>query len=73
MTTITVRLNESEEALFNGYSEISGQSISTLLKKALTKQMEDEYDLKAYKEAYEIYQKDTQTLSHADFKKELGF
>ncbi|UXR71051.1 MULTISPECIES: ribbon-helix-helix domain-containing protein [unclassified Staphylococcus] len=44
MTTMTVKLNKDEETLFNNYSEKSGLSVSTLLKKALMNQIEDEYD-----------------------------
>lgn len=73
MTTITVRLNHNEEELFKGYSQLSGESISTLLKKALKNNIEDDFDLKAYQEAYQEYQKDPETISHADFKKQLGF
>ncbi|QGX47378.1 translation repressor RelB (plasmid) [Streptococcus ruminicola] len=72
MSTITVRLNQKEEELFKGYSELSGESISTLLKKALINNIEDELDYKVYQEAYQEYQKDSETISHADFKKELG-
>ena len=72
-STVTVRLNQKEEELFKGYSELSGQSISTLLKKALVTRIEDELDLKAYQEAYQDYLDDPETISHADFKKALGF
>ena len=36
------------------------------------KSIDDEYDLQVYKEAYKEYQQDPVTISHADFKKELG-
>lgn len=73
MSTVTVRLNQEEETFFKGYVQLTGQSLSSLFKKALEKTIEDEYDLKLYHQAMEDYQKDPETLSHADFKKELGF
>lgn len=51
---------------------MTGQSLSSLFKKALERDIEDEYDLSIYHQAYEEYQKDPETISHADFKKELG-
>lgn len=71
MTTMTVKLNKDEETLFNNYSEKSGLGVSTLLKKALMNQIEDEDDLKIFEASYKEYLQDTQTLSHTDFKKEL--
>ncbi|SQG20311.1 RelB protein [Streptococcus sobrinus] len=73
MSTVTVRLNKDEEDFFKTYAQITGVSLSTLFKKSLEKAIEDEYDLKLYQEAYRAYQEDPETLSHADFKKELGF
>lgn len=72
MSTVTVRLNQ-EEVFFKGYAELTGQSLSSLFKKALESTIQDEYDLKIYKEAYKEYQEDSETIPHADFKKELGF
>lgn len=73
MSTITVRLNKEEEELFKGYAALVGQNISTLLKKALINAIEDELDLKTFEVSYEEYMKDPETISHEDFKKELGF
>ena len=65
MATISIRLNQQEEELFKGYAELTGENLSTLFKEALKKSIDDEYDLQVYK--------DPVTISHADFKKELGF
>ena len=70
MATISIRLNQQEEELFKGYAELTGENLSTLFKE---KSIDDEYDLQVYKEAYKEYQQDPVTISHADFKKELGF
>jgi len=73
MTTVSVRLNQEEETFFKSYAVLSGKSLSTLLKEALAQSIEDEYDLNIYKKAFEEYQQDSETISHDDFKKELGF
>ena len=73
MANISIRLNQQEEELFKGYAELTGENLSTLFKEALKKSIDDEYDLQVYKEAYKEYQQDPVTISHADFKKELGF
>ncbi|HFU4448355.1 TPA: type II toxin-antitoxin system RelB family antitoxin [Streptococcus suis] len=73
MSTVTVRLNQEEETFFKSYAQLTGQSLSSLFKKALEWTIEDEFDLKIYRQAYKEYQDDPETISHADFKKELGF
>lgn len=73
MTTVSVRLNQEEEKFFKSYALLTGKSLSTLLKESLVQTIEDEYDLQVYKQAFTEYQKDPETISHADFKKELGF
>lgn len=73
MATVSVRLNQEEEIFFKSYAVLSGKSLSTLLKEALAQSIEDEYDLNIYKKAFEEYQQDSETISHVDFKKELGF
>lgn len=73
MSTVTVRLNHEEETFFKSYAVLAGKSLSTLMKEALAQSIEDEYDLNVYKQAFKEYQEDPETISHADFKKELGF
>lgn len=73
MSTVSVRLNQEEETLFKTYAKMTGQNLSSLFKKSLEQSIEDEYDLKSYQQSFKEYQKDPETISHADFKKELGF
>ncbi|WP_289759950.1 type II toxin-antitoxin system RelB family antitoxin [Lactobacillus taiwanensis] len=72
MGNISIRLNNEEEKYFKGYAKITGKNLSTLFKQSLEDRIETEYDLKLYRAAHEEYEKDTETISHADFKKELG-
>lgn len=49
MSTISLRLNKEEERLFKNYADFTGEGLTTLLKKALTEKIEEEYDLQAVK------------------------
>ena len=50
MSTISLRLNKEEERLFKNNADFTGEGLTTLLKKALTEKIEEEYDLQAVKE-----------------------
>ena len=50
MSTISLRLNKEEERLFKNYADFTGEGLTTLLKKALTEKIEEEYDIQAVKE-----------------------
>ena len=50
MSTISLRLNKEEERLFKNYADFTGEGLTTLLKKALTEKIEEEYDLQAVQE-----------------------
>lgn len=65
MLTITVRLNEEEQKVFNEYAKLHDIPLSTLFKQALKEKMEDEMDLKRIKE-YEtdLENGKTETYSH---------
>ena len=65
MSTVTIRLNQEEEVFFKSYAQLTGKSLSSLFKKALERDIEDEYDLKIYKEY--LKEKDTlKTYSHKE-------
>ena len=72
MSAATIRLKQEEEIFFKSYAQLMGKSLSSLFKIALEHAIEDEYDLKIYHQAYAEYKTDPETISHADFKKELG-
>ena len=47
MTVTSVRLNDAEELLARRYSELTGKSISALLRESLLERIEDELDYRA--------------------------
>lgn len=69
--TISLRLNDSDSELIKAYAAMNGLSVSELLRRAVMERIEDEFDLKAYEEAYAEYKADPETYSLADVIKEL--
>lgn len=62
MSTTTIRLNAEEEAMFQSYADLTGKPLSTLLKEALTEQIEDFLDLQAGTEALKNLSGETVSL-----------
>ncbi|SOC41603.1 type II toxin-antitoxin system RelB family antitoxin [Salinicoccus kekensis] len=72
MSTITVRLNEKEQKIFEEYAKLYDMPLSTLLKQALEEKIEDELDFDAIK-LYEedIKNDDVVVYEHDEVKKML--
>ena len=49
-TTATLRLDETEKAIIQNYASSKGMTMSEFMKKVVLDYIEDEYDLKIYKE-----------------------
>ena len=49
-TTATLRLDETEKAIIQNYANSKGMTMSEFMKKVVLDYIEDEYDLKIYKE-----------------------
>lgn len=74
MSTITIRLNEEEQKIFNEYAKLYEMPLSTLLKKALEEKIEDEIDMKCISEYEENVKNDSvTTYDHDEVKKMLDF
>lgn len=69
---ISLRLSDTDAALFKKYAELNGISVSELIRQSVMERIEDEYDLKAYEKAMEEYQKNPITYSLDEVEKELG-
>lgn len=70
--TVSLRLNKEDENLIKKYAELKNMSLSDLFRNALIEKIEDEYDLKAYKEAIEEYKNNPITYTLEEVKKELN-
>ena len=56
--TISLRLNKADSILFKKYAELNGITVSELVRRSVIERIEDEYDLKAYKEALAEFEAD---------------
>ncbi len=70
--SVSIRLNESELAAIKDYAAAYGMTVSECIRRAVLEQVETEYDLKAYENAYAEFKKKPKTYSHEQVKKELG-
>lgn len=71
--TISVRLSDKDTELIKSYADMNNISLSELVRNAVIEKIEDEYDLKAYYEAIEEYNKNPKTYTLDEVEKELGF
>jgi len=72
MTTISLRLNDSDSTLFKKYAQMHNVSISELVRRSVLEKIEDEYDLKDYNKAMAAYKKNPVTYTLDEVEEELG-
>lgn len=70
--TISLRLSEQDALLIKKYAEINGLSISELVRQAVLEKIENEFDVKAYKDAMNQLKEDNTTYSLSEVEKKLG-
>ena len=70
--TISLRLNKADSIVFKKYAELNGITVSELVRRSVIERIEDEYDLKAYKEALAEFEADPVVYSLNEVEKELG-
>ena len=64
--SISLRLNNEEDALFRKYAAMKRMSVSEMIRVTVLEKIEDEYDLEAYDLAVEEYRKNSVTFSHRE-------
>lgn len=69
--TISLRMSKEDTELVKKYAAIKGVSVSDLLRRTIMERIEDEYDLKCYKEAMAEYEQDPVTYSLDEVEKEI--
>jgi uncharacterized protein (DUF1778 family) len=69
---IGLRLKPEEEQLIRAYVDVHGMNVSEFARKAMLKEIEDEYDLKLYNEAMEEYKENPVTYTLEEVEKELN-
>lgn len=72
MTTLTVRLNQEEEKIFNSVATLYGGKLSTAIKQLALEKIEDEYDMQLIKDFEEREERnEVNLISFDELKKEL--
>ena len=69
--TISLRMSKEDTELVKKYAAIKGVGVSDLLRQTIMERIEDEYDLKCYKEAMAEYEQDPVTYSLDEVEKEI--
>lgn len=64
MSTITLRLQDSEKELVNSYAKMHGMTVSEFARRSMFEQIEDEFDLKELTQAVAAWEKDPVTYPH---------
>jgi RHH-type rel operon transcriptional repressor/antitoxin RelB len=71
MSTISLRLNDSDDILIRKYAELHNIDLSTFIRQAVIEKIEDEYDLTLFNKVWEEELND-ERIGHDALKRELG-
>lgn len=55
MGTISIRLSDEDVNLFKNFAQLNNISMSDLVRQSVLEKIEDEFDLKVMREAYQEY------------------
>ena len=69
--TISLRMSKEDTELVKKYAAFKGVSVSDLLRQTIMERIEEEYDLKCYKEAMAEYEQDPVTYSLDEVEQEI--
>ena len=70
--TISLHLSNEDSMFIKKYAELNHISVSELIRQTVLAKIEDEYDLKFYKEAMATFREATTTYSLDEVERELG-
>ena len=70
--SVSIRLNDSELAAIKTYAASYGMTVSECIRRAILEQIEDEYDLQAFKKAKEEFDKNPVTYTLDEVIAELN-
>lgn len=68
MATISLRLTKEDADLFKSYADMNSESMSEMIRNAVYEQIEDEFDLKAFKIAMAEYKANPVTYTHDEVR-----
>lgn len=71
MGTISLRLSNEDANLFRSYADMNNMSLSEMIRSAVYKQIEDEFDLKAFDAAMAEYKANPVRHTHEEVREML--
>jgi hypothetical protein len=71
LMTISLRMNDKEEALIREYAKAKNISVSSLFRESVLEKIEDEIDIELYDKAMAEHLKEDQSISFEDMMNEL--
>lgn len=71
LMTISLRMNDKEEALIREYAKAKNISVSSLFRESVLEKIEDEIDIELYDKAMAEHLKEDQSISFDDMMNEL--
>ncbi len=71
MSTVSLRLNDKDDALIRKFAELHNMDLSSFIRQAVLEKIEDEYDLTLFDKIWEEI-KDEPTYTLEEVEKELG-
>jgi hypothetical protein len=69
--SISLRLNNKEDALFRKYAAMKKMSVSEIIRETVPEKIEDEYDLETYDLAVKEYRENPVIYSHREVIEQL--
>lgn len=72
LMTVSLRLSDEDEKLFKSYAKSNRMTLSEFIRNTVLERIEDEYDLKVYREAVDEFKKDPTTYTLDEMKERLG-
>ena len=66
MTTISLRLEDTDAQLIKEYASMKRLTVSELIRQTVMDRIEEEFDLHAYRKAVEAFRNDPATYTHEE-------
>ena len=66
--TVSLRLSDEDEKLFKSFAKSNRMTLSEFIRNTVLERIEDEYDLKVYREAIDEFKKDSTTYTVQEMK-----
>ncbi len=71
MASMSIRLNDRDDALIRKYAELNNMDLSSFIRQTVIERIEGEYDLTLFDKVWADEQNQPK-VSHDDLKEELG-